>query len=94
MAKQSHPYGVNDEIEKYTRVVSQLVEQRIAVERMRAGRETTVVHAGGDPSKDAAHSDLQLARDQIDDTSQKLKELMHCIAESNDLDDYTRTGRP
>jgi division protein CdvB (Snf7/Vps24/ESCRT-III family) len=95
MATQSHTDGgdVSDEIEKITRVHSQLTEQRYVIERMRAGRETTVRHAGGDPVKDAAHSDLQLARDQIDDTVNKLIELMHCIAASGDLDDYTRTGR-
>ena len=95
MAAQSHTDGgdVSDEIIEITRAVSQLIEQRYLVERMRAGRETTVLHAGGDPVKDAAHSDLQLAREQISDTVGKLEAVMSCISESGDLDDYTRTGR-
>jgi hypothetical protein len=94
MAKQRHPYGVNDEIQNIADIVSQLIEQRHAIVRMRQNRETTVVHAGGDPSKDAAHSDLQLAVDQISDTMRKLESLTDCIAESGDFDNYTRTGRP
>jgi hypothetical protein len=96
MKAQQHTDGgdVSDEIEKITRVHSQLTEQRYVIERMRAGRETTVRHAGGDPVKDAAHSDLQLARDQIDDTVTKLHGVMGCLDNSGDLDDYTRTGRP
>jgi hypothetical protein len=96
MATQSHTDGgdVSDEIIDITRAVSRLIDQRYVVERMRAGRMRTVVHAGGDPSKDAAHSDLRLARNQIDDTVEKLRAVTSCIQNTGDLDGYTRTGRP
>jgi hypothetical protein len=92
MATQRHPYGVNDDIRKMTRVVSELIEQRIVIERMREDRETAVAHAGGDTFKDPAHLDLMFARRQVDDAVRKLEALMDSL-ESDGLDNHTRAGQ-